>query len=171
MLHRTNKLIHFSGVHRSGKTTDATQYAKDNDFILILTDFSNITKVKGFDNNPSEEKQVALMDHMLSIYLGTLRRRTKKHFVLDRSMLDIVAYSLYYNFSKEHIKYLWYRVEDTYNLLFTNNNIPIHEHNYDYPLTELAKPSEAKDYKRLLDMFNIVREAFYIYAKKKNYYL
>lgn len=167
---KLRKITHFSGVHRSGKTTAAKRFASENNQIFIPTNFSDITTVKGFDDNPSEEKQVLLMDHMTSLYLRVLRSRSKKYIVFDRSMIDIIAYSLYYDFSREHIEYLWYRFENIYDLLFTNNYIPFHEF-FDQPLVNFAKPEEAKKYKRLFEMFDLVKHLFYNYAKKKNYYL
>jgi hypothetical protein len=164
------RITHYTGIHRSGKTTAAIKFAKENNHLFIPTNFSDITEVKGFDENPSEYKQELLVDRMCDIYLTILRRKSDKYVVLDRSLLDIIAYSIYYDLSSEHIIATWNRLENIYDLLFTNNNIPIHEF-YSYVLANYARPEDVNKFRKLLEAFYLVRKLFYNYAQKKDYYL
>lgn len=111
---------HFIGVHRTGKTTAAKQYVKDIGGVFFKTEFETITGGKGFMKYPNKETQHKLLDKLSQKYTIALRKNYPIS-VFDRSPIDVLAYSAYYELNSYEMQQLWFHATSIFDMLYRRN--------------------------------------------------
>jgi len=93
-------VIGLSGAHRTGKTTLAEAFAKEQDIIFLRTSATEVFKAAGLDpaSNLTIEQRIAVQEAMLQVFEQHYAAAAKKSnvglFVADRTPIDLAAYLL-----------------------------------------------------------------------------